>query len=166
MNTTDNTFSVKSADDSSGFLLWRVSTLWQRGIAKALEPYDLTHSQFVLMASIHWMTLHQVEVTQIAISDHTKIDPMTTSTVLRTLQKKGLIERIEHPKDTRAKIVSLTDTGKIVTRQAVVTVELYDTNFFSVLKSQTDSFNKELVTLMHENKASAHLNNRAERHDD
>lgn len=88
MKSKDNTFSVEKAEESSGFLLWQVTNLWQREIKKALEPFDLTHSQFVLLASIHWMTLHKQDVTQILLSSHTKIDPMTTSTVLRTLQKK------------------------------------------------------------------------------
>lgn len=82
MKQTDNTFSVDKAEESSGFLLWQVTNLWQRAIKKALEEYGLTHSQYVLLASIHWLTLHKQEVTQIVLSAHTKIDPMTTSTVL------------------------------------------------------------------------------------
>src|SRR5436190_4254861 len=108
MKTTDNTFSVDKAEDSSGFLLWQVTNLWQREIKRALEKYGLTHSQFVLMASIHWLTLQEQDVTQILLSSHTKIDPMTTSTVLRTLQTKGFLKREEHAVDTRAKTVALT----------------------------------------------------------
>lgn len=96
-NESDNTFSVNEPEESSGFLLWQVTNLWQREIKKALEQYNLTHSQFVLMASIHWLTLHEQEVTQIVLSAHTKIDPMTTSTVLRTLQQKELVKRQEVP---------------------------------------------------------------------
>jgi DNA-binding MarR family transcriptional regulator len=36
---------------------------------------------------------------------------MTTSTVLRTLQKKGLVKRHEHETDTRAKTVGITEIG-------------------------------------------------------
>ncbi len=121
--SADNTFSVEKPDDSSGFLLWQVTNLWQREIKKALEQYGLTHSQFVLLASIHWLTLHKQEVTQIVLSAHTKIDPMTTSTVLRTLQQKGFVQRQEHVTDTRAKTVELTEEGKKIIKKAVVTVE-------------------------------------------
>src|SRR5882762_8526795 len=96
MKSADNTFSVDKPEDSSGFLLWQVTNLWQREIKKALEQYDLTHSQFVLLASTHWLTLQKKDVTQVLLSVHTKIDPMTTSTVLRTLQAKGLLKRKEH----------------------------------------------------------------------
>ena len=112
MKRTD--FSFDRPEESSGFLLWQVTNLWQREIKKALEDYGLTHSQYVLLASIHWLTIHKQEVTQIVLSAHTKIDPMTTSTVLKTLQKKGLIQRQEHLTDTRAKTVGLTDDGKNV----------------------------------------------------
>lgn len=146
MKSTDNTFSVEKPEESSGFLLWQVTNLWQREIKKALEQYGITHSQFVLMASIHWLTLHQQEVTQIVLSSHTKIDPMTTSTVLRTLQQKKLIQRQEHATDTRAKLVELTEEGKIIIKKAVVTVETFDREFFSI--SNTSELNKNLLILL------------------
>lgn len=148
MRHEDNTFSVDKAEDSSGFLLWQVTNLWQREIRKALEVHDITHSQFVLMASIHWLTLQHKEVTQILLSSHTKIDPMTTSTVLRTLQRKGLVIRQEHATDTRAKTVVLTDTGKKLIKKAVVTVEQFDHSFFATLGAKTGDFNKQLMTLL------------------
>ncbi len=148
MKAEDNTFSVEKAEDSSGFLLWQVTNLWQREIRKALEVHDITHSQFVLMASIHWLTLQQQEVTQILLSSHTKIDPMTTSTVLRTLQRKGLVARQEHATDTRAKTVVLTDAGKKLIKKAVVTVEQFDHDFFAPLGAATNDFNKKLLTLL------------------
>ncbi|NIG54143.1 MarR family winged helix-turn-helix transcriptional regulator [Chitinophaga sp. Cy-1792] len=144
----DNTFSVAQAGDSSGFLLWQVTSLWQRGIRKALEPYDLTHSQFVILASIHWLTLQAQDVTQVVLSGHTKIDVMTTSTVLRTLQQKNLVIRTEHPTDTRAKIVKLTDAGKHLVKLAVVKVEQFDHEFFAVLGNKGAGFNKQLHALL------------------
>lgn len=152
MKSKDNTFSVEKAEDSSGFLLWQVTNLWQREIKKALEHYDLTHSQFVLLASIHWLTLQKQDVTQILLSSHTKIDPMTTSTVLRTLQAKGLLQRHEHSTDTRAKTVALTENGKRMIKQAVKTVENFDKTFFSTLGNKTQTFNEQLLTLLGQKK--------------
>ena len=148
MKTNDNTFSVEKAEESSGFLLWQVTNLWQREIKKALEPFGLTHSQFVLLASIHWLTIHKQEVTQVVLSNHTKIDPMTTSTVLRTLQQKGFVQRQEHLTDTRAKTVGLTENGRKVIKKAVVTIEKFDTQFFSLLGNKTEELNKNLITLL------------------
>ena len=148
MSTKQKTFTVDSAEDSPGFLLWQVTSLWQREIRKALEKYDLTHSQFVLLASMLWLSQQEEETTQVILSNHTKIDPMTTSTVLRTLQKKGFIQRKEHATDTRAKTVALTANGQKIAKLAVKTVEEFDGKFFEVLGDSTNSFNKKLITLL------------------
>lgn len=148
MKKEDNPFSVTEAEESPGFLLWQVTSLWQREIRKALEKYDLTHSQFVLLASTMWLTRQNEPVTQILLSAHSKIDPMTTSTVLRTLQTKGLLERREHATDTRAKTVALTTNGEKITRQAIKVVEQFDADFFAPLGSKTSEFNKKLRLLL------------------
>jgi len=148
MKSDDNTFSVEKAEDSSGFLLWQVTNLWQREIKKALEEFGLTHSQYVLLASIHWLTLHNQEVTQVVLSNHTKIDPMTTSTVLRTLQQKGFLQRKEHVTDTRAKTVELTKEGVKIIKMAVVAVEKFDKEFFSLLGNKTTELNNNLIVLL------------------
>ncbi|EMI70269.1 MarR family winged helix-turn-helix transcriptional regulator [Leptospira noguchii] len=145
------TFSVNKAEDSSGFLLWQVTSLWQRGIQKVLSPLDLTHSQFVLLASMYWLQLHMEDVTQVKLSRHTKIDPMTTSSVLRTLQSKKLILRREHSTDTRAKIVELTEVGKKVTQKAVKLVETFDSNFFTSVDNEIVDFNLKLNVLIENN---------------
>jgi len=151
MNLEENTFSVDKPEESSGFLLWQVTNLWQREIKKALEEFGITHSQFVLMASIHWLTLQKQEVTQVVLSNHTKIDPMTTSTVLRTLQQKGFVQRQEHRTDTRAKVVLLTPEGIEITKKAVVAVENFDNQFFTVLGKKTKELNANLLTLLGQN---------------
>jgi DNA-binding MarR family transcriptional regulator len=146
MPKTDFTFD--KPEESTGFLLWQVTNLWQREIKKALEKYELTHSQFVLLASIHWLSLNNQNVTQILLSNHTKIDPMTTSTVLRTLQTKGLITRQEHETDTRAKTIGLTETGMENVKQAIKTVEQFDKLFFGSFANQREDFNSKLARLL------------------
>ena len=148
MKSNEKIFSVETPEESSGFLLWQVTNLWQREIKKALEKYDLTHSQFVLLASILWLSQQEESVTQILLATHTKIDPMTTSTVLRTLQKKGLLQRQEHLTDTRAKTVALTTRGHKIAKLAVKTVEIFDGDFFQPLGDKTKDFNKKLNSLL------------------
>ncbi len=148
MKEDEKVFGVEKAEESSGFLLWQVTTLWQREIRKALEPFDLTHSQFVLLASTSWLSQTHAQVTQVLLSSHSKIDPMTTSTVLRTLQKKGLIGRKEHETDTRAKAVELTASGNDLVKLAVRAVERFDREFFAILGNETGNFNKYLQQLL------------------
>ena len=116
----ENTFSVERAEDSSGFLLWQVTSLWQQKIKRVLnDKYQLNHSQFVIMTSIHWLTLHNDEVTQVSLAQHTKMETMNVSQILKSLQSKNYIIRREHPTDTRAKIVFLSSTGEQLIKQAI-----------------------------------------------
>lgn len=148
MAEAEKIFREARAEDSSGFLLWQVTNLWQREIRNALEPLGLTHSQFVLLASTAWLSSKGNEVTQIVLSQHSKIDPMTTSTVLRALQKKGWLQRHEHTTDTRAKTVVLTPQGKKLVKEAVKIVEDFDQAFFAALGKDLRSFNGCLLSLL------------------
>ncbi len=148
MNPLDKTFSVEKAEESSGFLLWQVTNLWQRTIKKILTPYWLTHSQFVLLASTHWLTIQGQSVTQITLSIHTKIDPMTTSTVVRSLAEKGFIGRKENPSDIRAKLVFLTAEWEMLIKRVIPIIESFDKGFFSHLGKNTHTFNLNMITLL------------------
>ncbi len=126
-------FSVKKPDDSSGFLLWQVTILWQREIKKALESVELSHSAFVILASLLWFDEQQIEPTQTTIINHTKLDKMTVSKSLKNLVIQGFVGRFENEIDTRAKSITLTKQGKEIAIQAVQIVESVDRGFFSKL---------------------------------
>lgn len=149
MPKPDSPFGFERADDSPGFLLWQATSLWQREIRRALAALDLTHSQFVLLASIHWLSLSGDEVTQATLSQHSKIDPMTVSQVLRTLQTRKLVRRRTHSVDTRAKAVELSDAGRKLVHPAIKAVEKFDGEFFAALGlPQLREFNGALKKLI------------------
>ena len=75
--------------DDVEYLIWKIFKYWQRGKQKLLEEFGLTGSQLELLGAIYRMSEHNMEVTQILLSQKTGIDPMTTSTILRNLQKKN-----------------------------------------------------------------------------
>ncbi len=144
----DSTFSVETPAESSGFLLWQVTSCWQQEIKQALREFDLTHTQFVLLASMLWFLEHKEPVHQIKLSSHALIDPMTTSTVLRTLEKKGYVTRVDNQKDARAKNITLTNAGKKCAEKAVKKVEECDRDFFKTLGKQTRELNVLLGKLV------------------
>jgi DNA-binding MarR family transcriptional regulator len=144
-------FHFTNAEDSSGFLLWQVTMLWQRKIKKGLDTIDITHTQFVLLASLAWLINKNNIVTQTDIASHSKTDRMMVSKVLRTLQQKGFVQRQEHETDTRAKTISLTAKGENVLQKALKLVEKTDTGFFKVLQKGIANYNKQMLTLMKEN---------------
>lgn len=143
-------FHFTNPEESSGFLLWQVTMLWQRKIKKGLDTIDITHTQFVLLASLAWLLNKNKMVTQTAIADHSKTDRMMVSKVLRTLQQKGFVQRQEHETDTRAKTISLTVKGETVLQKALKLVQKTDTDFFNVLQKGIPNYNKQMLTLMRE----------------
>ena len=104
--------------------------LWQRKIKKVLQAYDLTHTQFVILAVIEELTEQDKTVTQKNISDFSMIDVMTVSSTVRLLAKKGLISRSQHETDTRANSIINTEMGKSLLSKAVKAVDKVDKTFF------------------------------------
>ena len=127
---------VAGPAESPGFLLWKISNAWQRRQRTALQPYGLTHSQFVVLATATWFGASEI-LTQSRISQLSGIDPMTTSQVLRTLEAASLIQRVDHPKDPRAKSIRVTRAGRDLARKALVVVEETDAAFFEPVASDT-----------------------------
>jgi len=123
-------FGFDRPEDSPGFLLWQTTMIWQRQIKKALEPYDISHAQFVIMATLLWFDAHDYDTTQVSIVMQTKLDKMTVSKSLKRLVSLGFVNRIEHQRDTRAKNVTLTDKGKEMVGTLVPIVEGVDAKFF------------------------------------
>ncbi len=148
MPNQKHAFQFESSEDSPGFLLWQVSCIWQRRINAGLKQYDLTHAQFVLLASLMWLADEDKPLTQVDLALHAKTDIMMTSNVLRTLESKGLIVRNPHPTDTRAKSLSLTKQGHALAIQAIRVVENIDHDFFASLGRNAKAFNENLVRLI------------------
>jgi len=123
-------FSVEQPEDSPGFLLWQTTMTWQRTIKKALEPYEIAHAQFVLLAILLWHDKIKQEPTQVILANWSKLDKMTVSKALRGLVDQNLVVRHEHPVDTRAKVVKLTADGKSMASELVPVVERIDAEFF------------------------------------
>ena len=117
-------------DDSPGFLLWHVTLRWQRDIAAALAPLDLTHVQFVLLATTWWLNSHGEDPNQLTLARQAGTDVKMTSQVLRKLETKGLIHRDVDTTDTRAKRLHVTDRGATLAAQAIAAVESADARFF------------------------------------
>ncbi len=145
-------FQFKSPNDSPGYLLGQLTMLWQRKLKKVLDPLDLTHTQFVLLAASGWLSKKNKAVTQVDIANQSNADRMMVSKVLRTLEEKGFITRQEHETDTRAKTIRLTADGVAVLQKAIKNVENADLDFFSGLETTLPSFNSNMVKLIEENK--------------
>lgn len=143
-------FSVKTPEESPGFLLWQTTMSWQRLIKKALEPYNISHPQFVILAITLWFQNKKQEITQTLIINQSKLDKMTVSKSLKGLVTEKYIKRSEHQTDMRAKTVFLTEKGRKLIEILIPVVEAIDAEFFGkVSKKDQGSLIQVLNQIVH-----------------
>lgn len=123
----------KGPKQSPGFLLWHISTSWRSSVETVLKTFGLTHPQFVVLATTGWLTRSGDPINQATIGKMAGLDPNTNSQILKGLEKKELIKRIQSV-DGRAKNVTLTAKGSEMLNHALPTVEQADIEFFKTLK--------------------------------
>lgn len=132
---------------SPGVLLWQAVNRWQRGQRRALRDAGLSHLQVMLLASVTALAEQDEPVTQIMLARHARIDAMTASQVLRTLERKKLVRRTDHPSDSRAYALRPTAAGRRLARQLIHLVERADQEFFSTLGGDVGRFTAMLREL-------------------
>ena len=128
----------------------RVYNKWHSMIKQELKKMNLTHPQFVVLASLAYLSQNGNEITQIMISKLAGIDVMTVSQILNLLEKNDFVKRKEHSRDTRAKAVILNKKGEKVLQKAVPLVEQIDEIFFGKLDTDEEQFKHFLARLNEE----------------
>jgi len=106
-----------------GFLVWRLSMKWRAAVDRAIAPLGLTHAHYSLLGSLLSMQSSGLTPSQRELADYTGLEPLYVSKLARTLDRAGLLSRVQHPADTRAVQLSLTDRGQEVTGRAVTIVQ-------------------------------------------
>ena len=128
----------------------RVYNKWHSMIKKELKKMNLTHPQFVVLASLAYLSQNGNEVTQVMISKLSGIDVMTVSQILGLLEKHDFVKRKEHSRDTRAKAVILNKKGEEILQKAVPLIEQIDEIFFKKLDTDEEQFKHFLARLNEE----------------
>ena len=129
----------------------RVYNKWHSMIKKELKKMNLTHPQFVVLASLAYLSQDSnEEITQVMISKLSGIDVMTVSQILNLLEKNDFVKRKEHSRDTRAKAVTLNKKGEEILQNAVPLIEQIDEFFFGKLDNDEEQFKHFLISLNEE----------------
>lgn len=146
--------SILSIEDTKrlpGALLWRASKLWQNNLHIALADLGLSSTNAMVLSNILRLELENKEITQARLAALCSVDRMTASTILRSLIKKGYIEREVHTIDKRGFELSLTHKGRDTAYKALHRIADVHQKFFEsiddkVLVQLTDSLSKLLDT--------------------
>lgn len=144
----ESVFSVDKPEDSLGLLLWQTTVTWQRLINNSLNAYDMSHSQFVIMAILKWFEENNHTPTQIQIARLSKLDKMTVSKTVRKMVGLGYLKRQENEKDPRAKSIFLTEKGHKIIKILAPMVERIDKGFFSKLEPNDQKHMLKLMNIL------------------
>jgi MarR family transcriptional regulator, organic hydroperoxide resistance regulator len=139
-------------DPTVGYLLWRLTTRLRAAVDRALAPLGLTHAQYTLLASLYGFSRTGVAPSQRELADWTGLEPIFVSKLARALEQAGLIQRSEHPADTRAVELRLTQRGTEVAERAIDMVQAFQEEFTSPIggtrSQQTRALVQTLKTLL------------------
>lgn len=140
--------AVQKLIESPSFYLNMVMHIWEKSLQDIVSDFDLTNTQFKMLASLMLLTKDERIITQMDIANVLDADKMMVSEVLRTLEKKGYILRVSHPSDKRAKSLIVTKNGLAVVEGAVQHAVEFDDKFFSPLGDERKVFIGLLKKLM------------------
>ncbi len=141
-------FMREDADDSPGFLLYRLTLLWQEKLGEIFEKLGLNQTRYAILATLKYFEERGMTSSQNQIVQQTKIDKMTLSKSVRVLERDQLVIRSPSLSDSRSMVVSLTSGGRKLVSKAIHEVETADEEFFSCMsEEQMDQF-KEISLLL------------------
>jgi len=136
-------FPETSAWNRTGFLLWHAMLEWRRKVTDALEEVGLTYVQFSLLASASYLNHRGPSPSQAELAEHTGMDVMMTSQVVRTLERERLVKRIADKNDARVKRIVPTSKGESTVSAAIELVNNMNDEVFGLIED-VDQFREAL----------------------
>lgn len=110
---------------STGWLIWQVALRCRTATDRALAPVGLSNAQYGVLASLARLSRDGASPSQRQLAEFAGLEPMSVSTLVRALERDGLIERTEDPGDSRAMRLHLTNQGlKVLTRARRIVTDL------------------------------------------
>jgi len=136
---------------SIGYLLWQLSRQFNATLSGAIEGSGLHMGKVLILATLRAQReLHRGDqVTQTELTRITGIEKSSLVLFLDSLEQDGWVQRLRHPTDRRAYIVSLTADG--ARRFEAVGLALYrqQQDSLSALNSAEQTQLMDLLTRLH-----------------
>ena len=148
----DSVSRFKQPEDSLGYLLWQTAHGWMRRLNSELLEMGLTHLQMIALGSTAWLTRISGPPSQARLAEFCAMDPMLISKVVRTLEKKRAIVRTSDTRDTRRKLLSVTDEGVRIILECIPVIERAYEKFFAAVDADEPQFHDTLLRLFRSTK--------------
>ncbi len=157
-----NNPEFKEFEDFPGLLLWQLQHLWQRRLNTTLEPYKITHMQFLMLSALEIYLSTGMEATQANFAKALKFDIMMTSNVLRKLEERKFITRETNPSDTRSMLLDITLEGRTIVKNTRKIVDKFNNEFFGSIGDDLKVFIQSMLGLINSNYEEKVVKNKPE----
>ena len=134
-------------NESPAYQLWLATNSWQRVLRRTLHPFGLTHVQYTVLASVSLLREEGVIATQTDVCRFGSLDPNMVSEVVGCLVNRGLLVRLDHPTDRRAKQLDLSEAGNGLLVEAKEAAKPVMIDFFAPLGNESKDLARMLGTI-------------------
>ena len=115
------------------YYIKKIETNITNNMAKRLGVLDITPSQYTVLSGVDdtWQDLSSAQLARRFF-----ITPQSMFEIIRSLQRKELIEKIIDPKHKRIQRIHLTDKGRDLLDACNVEMNAFESETFSVLTEE------------------------------
>ena len=92
----------------------------QRDLDRKLSTHGIGVSEFLVLKTL---AEHEQSFSQVALADSLQLSPSGVARLINPMEKLHLVEKQKLPRDARMSMVSISETGKQIYRDALVTFE-------------------------------------------
>ena len=125
------------------FILHR--KLYEHGDKVLKERFSLNQSELDILSSLFYMTNKTYTMTPTELYEVMLFSSGGMTKILKKLEVKNYIKRVENKLDKRSKLVQLTPLGKKITTKAIEEIISFEDNYFSKLDKKEQELFKKLI---------------------
>ncbi len=122
------------------------SLLYKKGENIISTQYNINQTELDVLASLYYSSKENFSFTPTELYEIMLFSSGGMTKVLKKLEEKEYISRIENSEDKRSKLVQITSLGKEITVKALKDVVTFEANYFSKL---TEKEQNQLQTLLY-----------------
>lgn len=116
-------------EQSAGYLINHVARLFYEDLRKQIAPLNIVPGQFPILLAL-W---EKDGITQTKLLQMIDVEQATMANTLKRMERDGLIQRKDHPKDARARNIFLTEKAHGLRNQAYATASAINAKALSGL---------------------------------
>ena len=115
----------------------------QKKIGAALSVHGIGLSEYLVLNQLYVATNQTMRRSDLA--EQVGLSPSGVTRLLNPMEKIGLIEKLDNPRDARVSLVALSEAGKKITEEAKVSFDYSSVALFESLdKKQLHAFSELL----------------------